>query len=40
VFSDEQPTVYQVNEFQSVPWGTAVQFTQPRRYQLGLRFEF
>ena len=40
VFSDEQPTIYQVNEFQSTPWGTATRFTQPRRYQLGFRFEF
>ncbi len=40
VFSDEQPTVYQENEFQATPWGTPTRFTQPRRYQLGLRFEF
>lgn len=40
VFSSEQPTVYQDNEFQATPWGTPTRYTQPRRYQLGLRFEF
>ena len=40
VFSDEQPTRYQVNEFQSTAWGTPTRFTQPRRYQVGFRFEF
>ncbi len=40
VFSDEQPILYQENEFQSVVWGTPTRFTQPRRYQLGFRFEF
>ena len=43
VFSDEQPRDsrdYQQNEFQEVPWGTVTRYTQPRRYQLGFRFEF
>ncbi|HEX2254323.1 MAG TPA: TonB-dependent receptor [Thermoanaerobaculia bacterium] len=40
VLDDEDTTVYQEEAFTAVPWGTALDHLDPRRYEVGLRLEF
>jgi len=40
LFSSEQGLTYQENEYASVPWGTITSYSQPRRYEFGVRIEF
>jgi hypothetical protein len=39
-YSAEQGLTYQEFEFRSPEWGTPTAFSQPRRWEFGLRFEF
>lgn len=40
VFSSEQGLTYQENEYSSPAWGSITSYSQPRRYELGVRVEF
>jgi hypothetical protein len=40
LLSVEQGLSYQEREFQSPEWGTITTYSQPRRWELGFRFEF
>jgi hypothetical protein len=40
LFSNERPAGWDTSYFSGDPWGTTVAWQQPRRYELGLRFEF
>jgi hypothetical protein len=40
VWGDERPKEYQEQEFTDVPVGSPTKFTEPRRYQVGVRVEF
>jgi hypothetical protein len=40
LFSVEQATSYQEREFREPEWGTPTTYSQPRRWELGFRFEF
>ena len=40
VFSFEQPVEYETGELEVLPWGTPLEYQIPRRFEVGVRFEF
>ena len=40
VLSSEQPVEYETGELEVLPWGTPLEYQLPRRWEVGLRFEF